>query len=902
MTKMKNLIILLVCAFLGYSRAVIYQNLGGISWTASNENKSITIQSRVPGSIYSDLEGNGKIGPIYKNFNDVLSRWVAYDNWTFERHFDVNANVLTKQHIFLTAHGLDTIATVTLNDQKIISAANMFVRYTTPVKSILKAKHNTLKVHFVSAPLYAKRRFEEVQKEKYLIPPTCVPGVEKGECHVNMLRKMQASFAWDWGPAIPTAGIWQPLLIEAYDSLLLRDVTVETVPEALAGADNNSWELKYTLFAEIIPGTVSKGTLEVLLDGHLLSNSSYQFESLKGEAKKAFSAKIPSSFNIQRWWPNGLGQQKLYNLTIRITPEHQEAQSKTLNIGFRTVELVQERLHSKTEAYSFYFKVNGVPFFAKGSNWIPAHALNEAITEGYLRTLLHSAKLANINMLRIWGGGKYEDDTLYQIADEYGIFLWHDMMFACALYETDKAFLESVAVEVTQQIRRLQHHPSIAIWAGNNENEVAIATGWWKKEMKEADLPRYKDDYRALYIATIMPIVAREDTSRPFVASSPSNGILSPRENYIGADPNSALYGDVHFYTTRRFWEWSNYPSAKFVSEYGFQSWASLHTMAHSLEPTDLRYPLDRAWLHREHSEPWFNLAEWIGQYLPVPSAGGAAKLADYIYVSQIFQAMSIRTETEFYRRNRAVKENGEGGTMGCLYWQLQDIWPTVSWASLEFGGRWKMLHYYVRQMFASTLLTAWEEDGHFRVAVVRDDHRKEEMFQLQIDLFEWSSLKAIHSKKMNVKTKPFNVTLVFEEKADAFLKSAGCTDRKKCLVTVRLVDQSGHLIASNFHLLDWPKNAVGLKKAKISVSSVKGPVTDEEGNYVFLITLTTDAIAPFVWIDFVDTFHYDGVFSNNGFFFIEPTVNVNFTTRYNTVTVESVRKSLLVKSIADVN
>ena len=447
---------------------------------------AITIQSRVPGSIYSDLEGNGKIGPIYKNFNDVLSRWVAYDNWTFERHFDgkfkiysvfavynnvknlstVNADVLAKQHIFLTAHGLDTIATVTLNDQKIISAANMFVRYTTPVKSILKAKHNTLKVHFVSAPLYAKRRFEEVQKEKYLIPPTCVPGVEKGECHVNMLRKMQASFAWDWGPAIPTAGIWQPLLIEAYDSLLLRDVTVETVPEALAGTDNNSWELKYTLFAEIIPGTVSKGTLEVLLDGHLLSNSSYQFESLKGEAKKAFSAKIPSSFNIQRWWPNGLGQQKLYNLTIRINPEHQEAQSKTLNIGFRTVELVQERLHSKTEAYSFYFKVNGVPFFAKGSNWIPAHALNEAITEGYLRTLLHSAKLANINMLRIWGGGKYEDDALYQIADEYGIFLWHDMMFACALYETDKAFLESVAVEVTQQIRRLQHHPSIAIWAG----------------------------------------------------------------------------------------------------------------------------------------------------------------------------------------------------------------------------------------------------------------------------------------------------------------------------------------------------------------------------------------------------------------------------------------------------
>lgn len=343
-----------------------------------------------------------------------------------------------------------------------MNAKNMFVRYTTPVKSFLKAKQNTLKVQFQSAPLYAKKRFEEVKQEKYLIPPTCVPDVQKGECHVNLLRKMQASFAWDWGPAFPTQGIWQPIVIEAYDSLLLRDVTVETLPES-----DNTWQLKYTLFVEMIPGS-SKGTLEVFLDGHLLSNGSFLFESLKTEAKKDFSVKIPPSLNVQRWWPNGLGEQKRYNLTIKITPEHQEAQSKTLKIGFRTIKLVQDRLHSKTEAYSFYFKVNNVPFFAKGSNWIPAHALDEAITEGYLRQLMHSAKLANINMLRIWGGGKYEADALYELADEYGIMLWQDMMFACALYESDKVFLDSVAEEVTQQIRRLQHHPSIAIWAGNN--------------------------------------------------------------------------------------------------------------------------------------------------------------------------------------------------------------------------------------------------------------------------------------------------------------------------------------------------------------------------------------------------------------------------------------------------
>lgn len=349
---------------------------------------------------------------------------------------------------------------MTLNDHEILSTNNMFVRYTVPVKRILKPKQNILKVQFLSAPLYAKKRFEEVKKEKYLIPPTCVPGVQKGECHVNFIRKSQASFAWDWGPAFPTQGIWKPIVLEAYDSVLLRDVTVNTIPNA-----DNSWELKYALFFEKI-SQHSKGTLEFLLDGKLLQNGSYRLETDKTEVKFDSSVKVPSSFNIRRWWPNGLGEQKLYNLTIVITPEHQEAQSKSLKIGFRTIKLVQDRLHSKTEAYSFYYSVNDVPFFAKGSNWIPAHALNEAVTEGYIRQLLHSAKLANMNMLRVWGGGIYEDDALYEIADEYGIMLWQDMMFACALYENNPEFLGSVVEEVTQQIRRLQHHPSIAIWSG----------------------------------------------------------------------------------------------------------------------------------------------------------------------------------------------------------------------------------------------------------------------------------------------------------------------------------------------------------------------------------------------------------------------------------------------------
>lgn len=879
------------------SLAFSIQDLSGSTWTASNNNFSIRVASHVPGSIYTDLQKANVIGNIYDNFNDLKYRWVSYDNWTFTRHFDSSASFLQHDKIFLTCHGLDTLGQVFLNGHFLGGVENMFVRYKWPVKNLLREKNNLIQVKFFSAPEYAKLYYIKTLMSKYIIPPVCTPKQQSGECHVNFVRKMQSSFSWDWGPAFPTQGIWQPITLEAFNEITLRSITVDTQQD-----HTGQWLLNCTVFLESAASSRSNGNLSFYLNNTFLMKHEFkaQFDG-KGEASISAFMLVPSKFQIKPWFPNGVGLQYLYSLTAKVVGAAGESTSKTIRIGFRTVKLIQKRLPSTEEAYSFYFEVNNLPIFSKGSNWIPAHVLHESYSEEYIRDLLISAKLANMNMLRVWGGGIYEDDRFYEIADEYGILIWQDMMFACALYPTDPQFLSSVQVEIRQQVRRLQHHPSIALWAGNNENEAAITGLWWPELALHMD--QYRQDYRTLYINTIMPIVVAEDTSRPFLPSSPSNGIVSVRYGYISADPQSTRYGDVHFYWTwGNVWKWNIYPSAKFVSEYGFQSWSSLATLGKYISTSHIKYPLDEAFEHREHQENGLiYLNGMIKENLPFPSNGSAAKLADYIYISQIHQSMSIKIETEFYRRNRQVQPNGEGFTMGALYWQLNDIWPTVSWASVEFGGKWKMLHYYVRNMFDNLLIDAYENEengGQISVVLIRDDHIQQSIpFRVTVEVFKWSGSRPALQHQVDSSTRPFSVTMAFQQSTDQLLRAAQCSNRNECFIQVRAtgIFNGRPIERANFLLLGPIKNATGLLKAQIHASVIAGPESDSFGVNTFLLHLSTDHVAPFVYLDSSIT----GIFSDNGFLLTGPR-NVTFRT------VESVDKTkvitqLTVKSLKDV-
>ncbi|KAH9491152.1 hypothetical protein DERF_015884 [Dermatophagoides farinae] len=875
--------------------AVIIHPLDGNDWNVFDANKrSNSLPAKVPGTIYSDLVNAGILDELYNDFNDVKYRWVSYANWTYVKSFDFPKQLLTYDQIYLTCHGLDTIANVTLNGYQLGSVDNQFIRYRFLVKNLLKTQQNVIQISFTSAPVYARDYF---LRKEYPIPPVCPPESQHGECHPNFIRKMQASFSWDWGPAFPTQGIWQPIAIEAYDNVLIRSISVNTVYEQ----QSNQWLLNATVWMESRPKASINANLTLSLADQVLIVKEFktQFNS-DGEAFVNTFVMIPKEMAIKPWFPNGLGDQILYRLSATIHTGH-EMINKQVAIGFRTIELVQDRLNASVEAYSFYFRVNGVPIFAKGSNWIPAHVLSENVKREYVQFLLWSAKVANMNMLRVWGGGIYESDYFYQLADEYGILIWQDMMFACALYPTDPKFIQSVSTEIRQQIRRLHHHPSIALWAGNNENEMAIAGMWWIELAQH--LADYKRDYLQLYIDTIMPIILNEDNSRPFVSSSPSNGIVSPRENYISTMPQNNRYGDNHHYIMfGDAWDWRTAPSAKFVSEYGFQSLPSLELLHKYLSVEYLKYPFNEGLTHREHQMN--GLAYLIGfmdQHLPLPknvSVPSIEHLDDFIYMSQIFQSMAIKIQTEFYRRNRRINyHNGNGFTMGALYWQLNNIWPGFSWTSIEYEGKWKMLHYYAKRMFDDLLVDVYEDEDNLYVIIVRDDHSHVADFNVDIEIYEWSKQEPISMQRINCLTNPFDITMAFKVNMNEFLHKSRCDNRDNCFINVRLngTINGQQLMRDNFLLLGHLKNAKLMNDPKIFLQKIDGPF-QRGGSHVYDIELITDKIAPFIWLDLVNDSSLFGIFSDNGFHLINRQKLQIFISK--DIPKEDIASSLRIKTI----
>ncbi|KAH9422748.1 hypothetical protein DERP_003428 [Dermatophagoides pteronyssinus] len=856
------------------STAVIIHSLDGNDWNVFDSNKrSNSIPAKVPGTIYSDLVNAGILNELYKDFNDVKYRWVSYSNWTYSKSFDLPKKLLNYDQIYLTCHGLDTIANITLNGYQLDSVDNQFVRYRFPIKNLLKEQQNVIQI-------------------------ICPPESQHGECHPNFIRKMQSSFSWDWGPAFPTQGIWQSISIEAYNNVLIRTISANTVYEQ----QSNQWLLNATVWLESRPKSLINANLTISLADQLLIVKEFQtqFDS-DGETFVNAFILIPKEMSIKPWFPNGLGDQILYRLNATIQIGNEEMSNKQIGIGFRTIELVQDRLNASVEAYSFYFRVNGVPIFAKGSNWIPAHVLNENVKPEYVQFLLWSAKVANMNMLRVWGGGIYESDYFYQLADEYGILIWQDMMFACALYPTDQKFIQSVSKEIRQQVRRLHHHPSIAIWAGNNENEMAISQMWWME--LALHMNEYKRDYHQLYIDTIMPIILQEDVSRPFVSSSPSNGIVSQRENYLSTDPQNKRYGDNHHYVVFvDAWDWRLAPSSKFVSEYGFQSLPSLELLQKYLSVEYLKYPFNEGLIHREHQMNGLAyLNDFMDRHFPLQTnitVPSIEHLEDFIYMSQIFQSMAIKIQTEFYRRNRQINyHTGEGFTMGALYWQLNNIWPGFSWSSIEYEGKWKMLHYYAKRMFDDLLVDVYEDQDFLNVIIVRDDHSHVTSFTVDIEVYDWSKQEPIYTQRINCQTNPFDVTIAFKMNMNEFLQKSRCNDRDNCFINVRLNGTiNGQLLQrDNFLLLGYLKNAKLAIDPKIFLQKIDGPYR-RGGVHVYDIELITDKIAPFIWINIVNNSSLFSIFSDNGFHLIKQKKLQIFISE--DIPKEMIRSSLQIKTI----
>lgn len=899
-------------------------DLNGI-WAVSGQNPngtSISVAGQVPGSMYTALMANGIIGdPLYRD-NDVQLAWVGHENWTYSRSFQLSEAMTQAQTILLIAEGVDTVATIFVNGRLLGTTNNMFVKYTFDVTNFVKAGDNTIRFAFQSAVDYSLKAFTSYP---YVVPPTCVAGVQHGECHVNFIRKEQCSFSWDWGPSFPTQGIWKPIYLRAFNSAVMDTAAVEVVPDS----SGRGWILKTRVFFDLSGHGAVSGDVGFRLDGTSVSET-HAITLTPARNTVAFNVTVPQSANIQRWWPNGYGNQTLYDMYIVFTSDSGETTSLHRRVGFRTIELVQDPVSSNlNQGLTFYFRVNGLPVFFKGSNWIPADSFQERITKDYLRTLLQSAVDAHMNSMRVWGGGVFESEDFYDLSDELGILIWQDLMFSVAMYPTDQPFLDTVIQEVTYQIRRLQHRPSILLWAGSNENEAALRQNWFGTS---SNYTLYYNDFIKLYVTTIMPLVNTEDPSREYLSSSPSDGKETVKEGYVAQDPGSQLYGDVHFYDySIDQWVPDKLPVPRFASEFGIEAWCNLETLRSVFKDSDLSYCSAQADHRQHHFAGGTEMEMQVFRHLNLPTASTPEpqRFDNAIYLTQINQAMSIKSQVENYRRHQSkLLADGRGLTMGALYWQLNDIWQAPTWASIDYSGRWKMLHYYALKFFNPLLISAFLEGDNLNVYIVVDEIPSVEVHaqvshrlrfepvtssrannltghainNLNLDfgkvdsvvsgtiliaVFTWKSFQPLCFW-----TVPYQLNttadLVFSRSVSSILSECGCNDRRNCFIYTSI---NGTDVNNWVYLSE-------LKDSYLDTNvTVKIVAVTQQSAREFTVQVAAWSPAPFVWLQSGKVL---GRFSDNGFLMRADIWSVQFHA-WQDVTLPDLSANLTVRSLVDV-
>ncbi|KAI5108220.1 beta-mannosidase precursor, partial [Silurus meridionalis] len=857
----------------------VYELVLDGTWHLQNSNGSVSLMAQVPGCVHTTLQQQQLVEDPYYRFNDLAYRWISLDNWTYTTSFSVPDHVKESRRAVLVFEGVDTISTISLNGVVIGKTDNMFRRYDFDVTRLLK-DINALEVWLMSAVTYAAARSKA--HTSYKVPPECPPAVQKGECHVNFIRKAQSSFSWDWGPSFPTLGIWKGVRLQSFNTLRVLSFTTNPKYDSVLSC----WTVEVEMFFDVT--AASKGVIHVSMP-QLQSEARFPLFLTPEQSNTSVLLQINQNVTVDLWWPFGHGQQPLNDLLIDIKMESGELFHAERLVGFRTVELVQEPIPGSS-GLSFYFRINGQPIFLKGSNWIPAHAFPDQITAVNLTQLLVSAQMANMNVLRVWGGGIYEQDLFYILCDQLGIMVWQDFMFACALYPTDKDFIESLGEEVIQQVRRLKSHPSVVIWSGNNENEAAIATNWFL--ISPADKPRYVKDYIQLYVENIREIVLQEDSTRPFLVSSPTNGVESEKEGWVAKDPYDNHYGDVHFYSyLTDCWDWRTFPRARFASEYGFQSWPSLSTLSKVSVSTDQDFSSEFS-KHRQHHE--FGNQQMLQQamlhYILPNNTDLGRRYRDTIYITQVMQAQCVKAQTEFYRRSRSDIVGGEGHTMGSLYWQLNDIWQAPSWSSIEFGGKWKMLHNFAVRFFSPLISVGVEDNGDLLIYAV-SDRNTDCSLKVTVKLYQWNSFTpqcSLESDQAIVKGG--GVTKVFQSPVSRVLTNCGNCTRKSCVVTFVLSGPDGVPSPSNHLFLSSPKDAEGLQKPNITF-------TVEDAERRIMVNLYCSSPALFVWLD---ADNIPGFFDDNGFLMISEKYTVWFT-KLGATTLQEFTAKLQITSLRDI-
>ncbi|MBB4572743.1 beta-mannosidase [Rhizobium lentis] len=643
------------------------------SWQLTSVDGEIKSVITLPGDVHTALHRAGLIPDPYFGRNEEKVQWVAKREWAVERSFTLQE---AEGDWYLDIDYLDTVASVYVNGFLALEADNSFRRYRPDVSSMLRSGDNVIRIVFASNSAVGAER--QKQQPFYIPYSTGNSPIPDG----NMLRKPQCHFGWDWNIAIAPLGLYGTIALKKLESARIEHVVTRQT-------HNLDGSVDLTVTATLYSKGPSIAQVYFDLDG----------ERVRLDVGVHGETHVNHLFHIDHprlWWPSGSGEQALYTLSVELPADEVVKQ-----IGLRTIELITT---PDASGARFTFKVNGREIFCRGANWIPADALYSLSSPEKTEDLLQSAKAANMNMIRVWGGGFYEQDHFYDLCDRLGLMVWQDFMFACNLYPSTEDFLENVAIEVDYQVRRLSSHPSIALWCG--DNELVGALTWFEESRKDRD--RYLVSYDRLN-RTIEQAVKKALPGALWWPSSPASGYLD-----FGDAWHADGSGDMHYWSV---WHenksFDNYRSVRprFCSEFGFQSYTSLPVIRTYAEEKDMNIASPVMELHQKNAGGNERIAGTMFRYFRFPK-----DFPNFVYLSQIQQGLAIKTAVEYWR---SLKPH----CMGTIYWQLNDTWPVASWSSLDYGGRWKAMHYLVKRFFQPVAVAAIpSEDGKtIRFSLVND-------------------------------------------------------------------------------------------------------------------------------------------------------------------------------------
>lgn len=774
------------------------------NWLISSKKTNEVFESDVPAMVLEVLYRNHKIPDPYVGENE----WEVYEalksDFSFFNTFTVTEEFYDSDEVILRFEGLDTFASVYVNDTLIATTSDMHRTFCFDVKSYIHPGKNDIRIDFRSAIMYT---LEQHEKEPYYHVSDTVDGF-------SLVRKAHCNFGWDWGPKLPDIGIWRNVSLIAYEKAKLEDIYIhQTHKDGVVelGIDVDVAFLKEN---------------EAELEISVTDPNGQTVASLCEESKEKMVCSLTIE-NPQLWWCHGFGSQPLYQVHFALKSGDELLEQTTKRIGLRTLTV---RTEKDEWGESFEFHLNGISVFAMGANYIPEDCFYTRCSRARSEELIKQCVKANYNSIRVWGGGYFCEDYFYDLCDEYGLIVWQDLLFACGVYRLHEEFVENVVQETIDNVKRLRHHASIALWCGNNELEW----GWSGWDMGFGNRPQDRADYIKLFEWILPQTVKKVDPDRFYWLASPSSGGSFD-------DPNDQNRGDVHYWDVwhrlKHFTEYRKY-FFRFCSEFGFQSFPSEKTIDTFAKEEDKNIFSPVMENHQKNGGANGLILYYLSANFKYPT-----RFDKLLYVSQVLQAEAIKYGVEHWRSNR-------GRCMGALYWQLNDCWPVASWSSLDYYNRWKPLHYYAKKFYAPVLLSALEDGGKIRFVVSNETTAPAETEVVWRLCDHQGNILEEHSSKQTIE--PLKARLCVE--ADySQLKSDRYEVRKKFVEYILYGNQQE--VSRSTLLLCRPKHFEFMDPA----IQIQAEETEKE----FVLTVCADNYAKYV---FLDSKEFDFVADDNCF------------------------------------